>query len=441
MSILIKNVTAITLDEKNGVVRDTDIAVEGGRILSVGGIPAGFTAGETIDGRGFIAMPAFFNAHTHAAMSLERGWAEDLPFDRWLNEKIWVAESAMEKEDVYWGAALSCCEMIRCGCVGFADHYFWMDEVAQAADEAGMKAALAWCQFGIGKDKEVGGVSLDDTVSFIKKWNGKAGGRLKCFLGPHSPYMCPPSFLRDVAEKAQELGVGIHIHLSESDEQAARSVKEHKRTPVEHLEALGVLDAHCVAAHCISVSENDIAILSRKKVNVAHTPKTYMKLAMGMAPIDKFVNAGVNVCLGTDGPASNNDLNMLEVMRLTGLVHKNRLLDAGAFAIDDILKMATQNSAKALGFSESGVLKTGAAADIILFNPQKPHFYPRHNIGANIVYSSHPQDIEYVICDGKLLLDKGKLTVLDEERVIFEAEKRAFRMVGAPMNLVRSYKS
>lgn len=439
MSLLIKNTAAITLDENGTVLESTDIAIKDKNIFAIGKIPENFHPSRTINAEGYVALPSFFNSHTHSAMTLVRGWAEDLPFDRWLNEKIWVAESAMEEEDVYWGTALACCEMIRSGTAGFSDHYFWMNQAAKAVEESGMKAALSWCQFGIGKGHEIGGKTLEDTISFIKNYHNSADSRIKCFLGPHSPYMCPPEFLSKIARIAKNLNIGIHIHLSESEEQVKNSVKKHKKTPVEHLNSFGVFDNPCIAAHCISVNEKDIEILSDKKVNITHTPKTYMKLGMGMAAIEKFINAGINVSLGTDGPASNNDLNMLEVMRLTGLIHKNRLLDPASFPSETILRMATQNSAIAMGFEKSGKLKEGSSADLILFNTQNSHWMPRHDLKANIVYSSHPSDIEYVICAGKLLLDKSILTTLDEEKIKCETEKRAFKMTGKEMRKVRSY--
>jgi len=440
MRTLIRNVTVITLDEENHILRDADIAIGGKRIIAIGEAPADFIPDEVIDGREMLALPAFFNAHTHAAMTLERGWAEDLPFDRWLNEKIWVAESALEAEDVYWGAALACCEMIRSGTIGFADHYFWMDRVARAVEESGMKALLAWCQFGIGKEHEVGGAVLEDTVAFVRNWQGAAEGRIRCALGPHSPYMCPPEFLRRVVEEAERLDVSIHLHVAESEEQMRNSLAAHGRTPVAHLAHLGVFDRPAIAAHCIVVDERDLEILARKGVHVAHTPKTYMKLAMGMAPLERFLGAGVQVGLGTDGPASNNDLNMLEVLRIAGLVHKNRMGDPAVFPHDLLLRLATQGSARALGFAESGALVPGGPADIILMDTRGIHWVPRHDLGANVVYASHPADVRYVFCDGRMLLRDGELTTLDEERIRYEAERRAFRMVGTPMRQVREYR-
>jgi 5-methylthioadenosine/S-adenosylhomocysteine deaminase len=373
-------------------------------------------------------------------MTLERGWAEDLPFDRWLNEKIWVAESALEEEDVYWGAALACCEMIHAGVVGFGDHYFWMDQVARAVEKAGMKANLAWCQFGTGVEHEVGGIRLEDTVRFVRDWHGAAEGRIRCVMGPHSPYMCPPEFLRRVVEYAHELTVGIHLHAAESAEQVRRSIERHGKTPVAHLDALGVLDVPTLAAHCIAANEEDMAILAEKGVHVAHTPKTYLKLAMGMAPLPTFLDRGVRVALGTDGPASNNDLNMLEVLRITGLYQKNALGRPEALPRTGLLRLATQASAAALGFTGSGVLAPGHPADLVLLDTRAPHWFPRHDLAADIVYAAHPSDVAHVMVDGELLMRDGELLTLDEGRIRYEAERRAFRMVGTPMRQVRAYR-
>jgi len=440
MRTLIQAVTAITLDDEDRILRETDVALDGPTILAVGDVPEGFEPDEVIDGRERVALPGFFNAHCHAAMTLERGWAEDLPFDRWLNEKIWVAESALEEEDVYWGAALACCEMIRAGVVGFADHYFWMNQVARAVDEAGMKAHLSWTQFGTGTEEELGGVSLADTTRFVREWHGAADGRIRCGMGPHSPYMCPPDFLRRVVEAARELDVGIHLHVAESQEQVDNSIEAHGKTPVAHLESLGVFDGPTIAAHAILVDEVDLQILAGKGVHVAHTPKTYLKLAMGVAPLPDFLQNGVRVALGTDGPASNNDMNPLEVMRITGLHHKNALGKPEALPRTTLLRLATAAGARAMAFEGSGVLAPGRPADLILLDTRAPHWFPRHDLAAGVVYAAHPSDVSHVFVDGALLLRDGELLTLDEERIRYEAERRAFRMVGKPMEQVRRYR-
>jgi 5-methylthioadenosine/S-adenosylhomocysteine deaminase len=437
--LLIQHVDALTLDQQNRVLKNTNIAIDGKTIIALGDVPREFVADETIDGRDHVALPGFFNAHVHAPMSLQRGWAEDLPFDRWLNERIWVAESALTEEDVYWGAALAACEMIRSGIVAFADHYFWMDQVARVVEESGIKALLAWCIFGLGADKEVGRASLERTEEFVERWQNAGDGRVKTTLGPHSPYICSPQFLTRALNDAVKLGVGIHLHVAESQAQVARSLKEHGKTPVAHLASLGVFDVPTIAAHCLYVNDADIAILADKRVTVPHCPKTYLKLAMGIARVPTMLARGVNVALGTDGPASNNTIDILESARLTTLLQKNEQRDPEILPSMQMLKLATQNGARALGFADSGVLRVGARADVILFDFAKPHLRPRHDLAANIVHSAHASDVDHVIVDGRVLLRKGKLTTLDEETILREAERRAFRLVGQEMRQLRDY--
>jgi 5-methylthioadenosine/S-adenosylhomocysteine deaminase len=214
MSLLVRNVDVLTLDEAGTILSGVDMAVEGRIIRAIGDAPPDFAADEIIDGYNHLAVPGFFNAHCHSPMTFERGWAEDLPLDRWFNERIWVAESALTSDDVYWGAALAACEMIRSGTVAFNDHYFYMDRVAEVVEQSGLKAALTWCQFGIGADKEVG-ADLGGTLAFIDRWQGAAGGRVRTVLGPHSPYLCPPDFLREVSAQAREHQLPLHIHQAE----------------------------------------------------------------------------------------------------------------------------------------------------------------------------------------------------------------------------------
>jgi 5-methylthioadenosine/S-adenosylhomocysteine deaminase len=332
--------------------------------------------------------------------------------------------------------------MIRAGCVGFADHYFWMDQVAQVVSESGMKALLAWCLFGLGADKEIGGATLERTIEFAQRWHNTANGRVRVALGPHSPYMCSDDFLRHVVEAAHQNNLGIHLHVAESTKQVENSLKAHGQTPVVHLVDLGVFDERLstIAAHCIVVNGDDIALLAEKRVNVAHCPKTYLKLAMGMAPLQEFLNAGVAVALGTDGPASNNDLNLLEVMRLAGLYQKNDQLRPEALPHTELLRLATQAGARALGFDRVGMIAPGQHADLILFDTDRPHWFPRHDLAANNVYAAQPADITHVMCDGQWLLHDGALITLDEEKILREAERRAFRMVGTPLRRMREYR-
>jgi 5-methylthioadenosine/S-adenosylhomocysteine deaminase len=440
MRTLIRNVTAITLAENNPVLTQASITLEGGQILSVGSVAAGFLPDETIQGEELVAMPAFFNAHTHAAMTLERGWAEDLPFERWLNEKIWAAESALEEEDVYWGTALAAAEMIRSGCVGFADHYFWMDQAARVVEESGMKALLAWCHFGLCPAQELGGKSFEDTMAFAARWNGAASGRIHTAAGPHSPYMDSPAVLRRFASEALRLGIGAHLHLSESLQQVTQSRAQYGLTPTALVAETGLFDlpAPTLAAHCNALEPADFELLASKGVYVAHAPKTYQKLAMQMPSLVQMLAHGIHVALGTDGPASNSDLNLLEVLRLAGLYHKSSQSDATVLPVMELLRLATAVPAAAMGFRDSGILAAGRPADLILIDTRAPHWIPRHNLAAGVVYTSHPDDVAYVWCGGRLLYRRGEFLTLDYERIRHEAEKRSMRMVGKPLSTMRT---
>ncbi len=440
MSLLITNVAVLTLDEAGTLLPAADIAIEGRTIRAIGAAPPDFTPDEIIDGYNHVAVPGLFNAHCHSPMTFERGWAEDLPLDRWFNERIWVAESALTPDDVYWGAALAACEMIRSGCVAFNDHYFYMDRVAEVVEQSGLKATLTWCQFGIGADKEIG-TDLAGALAFVDRWQGGAGGRLRTVLGPHSPYVCPPAFLRECSALAREHQVPLHLHLAESAEQVDKSLAAHGLTPTAHLEACGVFDVPCVAAHALYLTAEDVAILARRGVSVTHCPITYMKLAMGASDLRPLLAAGVNVALGTDGPGSNNDMDMKAVVRLAPLLQKHQTRDAEVLPGDLPLRMATANGARAMGFPESGVLAAGRPADLTLFDLDRPHLYPRHDLVANLVHSAKGSDVTHVIVDGRLLYRDGELLTLDEERIMAEADRHAKRMVGQPLTMVREYRS
>jgi 5-methylthioadenosine/S-adenosylhomocysteine deaminase len=259
-------------------------------------------------------------------------------------------------------------------------------------------------------------------------------------LGPHSPYVCPPEFLREISALARERGLSLHIHLAESMEQVQNSLAAHRLTPTRHLEACGVFDVPCVAAHALFLTAEDVEILARRGVTVAHCPITYMKLAMGVNNLADLMAAGVNVALGTDGAGSNNDMDMKAVVRLSALLQKHHARDAQALAGDMPLRLATANGARAMGFGESGVLAPGRPADLVLFDLDKPHLYPRHDVAANLVHAARASDVTLVVVDGRVVYRDGELLTLDEEKIKAEAERRAKRMVGQSMKIVREYK-
>lgn len=436
---LIKHCDVVTLNAQGEIFRGTNIVISGDTIESIGPVPPDLTAEEIIDGTGLVAVPGFWNAHTHAAMTFERSYGDDLPLDRWFNEKIWFTESALTERDVRIGAELAAAEMIRSGTVGFADHYFYMDKVASVVERSGLKALLAWCVFGL--PSEVG-TDVSGAVAFAKHFQNSAGGRIKTCLGPHAPYTCPKEFLAEIGEIARREELGVHIHLAESDEQYRASVERHGQSPVLYLNSLGLFDVSGpkIAAHCIAVDDKDIEMLAEKRVSAVQCPGCHMKLGMGVTPVLQMIAKGVNVALGTDGAASNNNLDMLEEAQLASLLQKIHTRDATALAGDLSLRMASQNGARAMGFENSGQLAPGFAADIVFFDFNKPHLRPRHSLLGNLLYSAHAGDIRHSMIAGKMVMKDFQILTLDEERILREAEDSAFAMIARAHTTLREYK-
>ncbi|MBZ4687137.1 MAG: 5-methylthioadenosine/S-adenosylhomocysteine deaminase [Clostridia bacterium] len=406
-----------------------EIAIEGCKIREVGERISleSWKPDKIIDAEGMIALPGFINCHTHAAMTLLRSYADDLPLMQWLQEKIWPLESKLQAEDVYWGTMLCILEMIKSGTTTFADMYFFMDEVAQAVEESGIRASLSRGLIAFNNGEK----SLEEACKFVEKWHGKAEGRITTMLGPHAPYTCPPDFLKKVVKSAEKLDVGIHIHVAETLQEIEEIRKNYGKTPVEYLDELGVFELPALAAHCVHLNNKDIEILSRKSVGVVHNPESNMKLASGIAPIPQLLKSGVTVALGTDGASSNNNLDMMEEMRSAALLHKVNSQDPTVLKSYEALSMATRNGAKVLGMEdEVGQLKAGMKADIILLDFNKPHLKPLHDINAHMVYSASSADVDTVIVNGKILMEKRKILTIDEERIYSEVEKSVKRLTS-----------
>jgi 5-methylthioadenosine/S-adenosylhomocysteine deaminase len=404
-----------------GVIENGAIAVKNGKITFIGkaDFATNIKAEKTINAKDKVAMPGLINCHTHVAMTLFRGIAEDQPLKTWLKETIWPLEAKLKPEDVYAGALLGCLEMIKNGTTCFADMYFHEDMVTRAVEQSGLRGVLAQ---GIFKTEKM----LDESVNFAEKFHGYANGRIKTMLGPHAVYSCSPRLLTTISEKASKLGVGVHIHLAESKEMLSEKISETK-----FLDEIGFFKGQVLAAHCINLSKEDMAILSRRGVHVAHVPVANMKLGLGAAKIVDLTSLGVNICLGTDGPASNNTLDMFETMKVAALLQKLVYNDPTVMPAYEIIKMATINGAKALGLDgEIGSLEVGKKADIILIDLLKPHLKPLHNIYASIVYSMRGSDVDTVMVDGKILMENRQLKTLDEQAVMEKAEKLAFNLLS-----------
>jgi len=426
MNILIKNASVLTMSGDIGLVDNTNIAIENGRIKSIGLVPEDFKVDKVIDGKDKLVMPGLVNSHTHIAMSLFRNYADDLPFWPWLTERIMPLEEKLVSEHVYWGSMLSIVEMIKSGITSFADMYFFMDDVAKAAEETGIRASLSVGLSDSGDQEQ----KIKNTQEYFDNWNGKANGRITVMAGPHAPYSCGPSFLSKVIDMASERRMGIHIHLSESKKEVEDSYNNYGKSPIKHVNDLGLFDLSTLAAHCVHLSDDDINILANKKVSVANNPGSNLKLGNGFARVEDMIKKGVNVCLGTDGSASNNNLNMFEEINLAALVNKALKGDTTSIPATTAVKMATINGAKALGLDkEVGTLEVGKKADIIIIDLNKPHFYPRYNLISSLAYSAQASDVETVIVDGNILMENYELKTVDIEKVMFNAERCAKSLI------------
>lgn len=328
----------------------------------------------------------------------------------------------MTPEDIYWGSLLAIAEMIRGGTTAFADMYFFEEQTARAVAESGIRAALAP---GL-VDGETFEARLHTTREMAATWHNTDGGRIRIMVGPHAPYTASQGLGR-AAELAAELGLGLHIHLSETRREVEESLAQHGLTPIQVAERAGVFQVPTLAAHCVHATDADIEILRERKVKVAHNPTSNMKLGSGRAPVQKMLAAGVLVAIGTDGTASNNDLDMLEETRLAAFLAK--LEEAPqALPASTCLAMMTVNGAEALGFSDVGRIAPGYQADIILVDTSGPHWAPLFDPAANLIYSGHASDVTTVMVAGRLLMANRELLTIDEERVLHEARQRGLRI-------------
>jgi 5-methylthioadenosine/S-adenosylhomocysteine deaminase len=423
--IIIKNGYVLTMDPAGDIKRGV-VVIEDSVITQV----ADFThetADTIIDAQGSVVMPGLINTHTHAGMTLFRGYADDLPLAEWLGEHIWPAEAVLTDKDLYKGTLLACLEMIKSGTSAFADMYIHMDDVARAVEESGMRAALSYGMIDLG-DEARGDSELKEGRRFVHKWDGGADGRITAMYGPHAPNTCSSELLAKVKEQAMHDDVKIHIHVLETEAELNQMKERFGMCSVNMLDEIGFLDSSVLAAHCIWLSDGDIDILSKRGVNVSHNPVSNMKLASGIAPVPKMLDRGVNVSLGTDGCASNNNLDMFEEMKTSALLHKVNTFDPTVLPARQVLGMATRNGARALGL-ETGVLRAGYRADVIIVDMNKPHLTPSYEATSHLVYSTRGCDVRTTIVNGKILMHDYKTIYLDEQQVMDAARDAAKDLV------------
>ena len=419
----------VTVDPARPLVEGYMI-VEQDRIVELGeGKPEKLLTGdETISGRGKLFMPGWVNTHGHAAMSLLRGVGDDLALQVWLQEKMWPNEAKYTPEDVRYGALLSMVEMLKGGTTCFVDMYDHMDEVAQAVVESGMRASLTRGIIGLCSPEERK-AKLNDAARFAKEWNGKADGRIRTMMSPHSAYTCPPEFIQEVVQVAHELDLPIHMHVSETIREVEDNVRDYGARPVAHLEKLGVFARPCLIAHAVHLNDEEIDLLCRYDVRISHNIGSNLKLASGIARVPELLAAGLLVSLGTDGPASNNNLDMFEEARLAALVHKGVTGDPTVVPAEIALRMGTRDGAKSLWLDDVGMLRSGMKADFIALDIEEPHWTPHSNLVSHLIYAASAKDVTDVWVDGRQLVRNRECLTLDEEKIRFEAQRRHQRIL------------
>ncbi len=385
-------------------------------------------ADDELDAEGGLVIPGLVNAHTHVAMTLFRGYADDKPLDAWLQEDIWPVEAELQADDVAAGARLGIAEMIRSGTTAFADMYFFMPEVAEVVAETGMRAKLGHGSISVGKDDEAARADFREGLDFAREYDGSADGRVSTMFTPHSLTTVFEEHFETFVPEARDADVPIHFHANETTDEVDPIIEERDRRPLDWADDLGLLAEDSFIAHGVHVDDSEMALLAERDTAVVHCPASNMKLASGMAPVQELLDAGVTVGLGTDGAASNNDLDMFDEMRDAAMLGKLAADDASAVDAATTVRMATEGSAAALGL-DSGRIEAGANADLAVVSLDAPRLTPHHDLVSHLAYAATGSDVRHTVCDGQVLMRDQKLTTIDEAAAREQAETRAQALV------------
>jgi 5-methylthioadenosine/S-adenosylhomocysteine deaminase len=432
VDLMVTNALVVTMDAGMTVVENGSVVIEKAEIVAVGPTAAmreRYSAARSIDAAGKLVMPGLVNTHTHAAMTLFRGLADDLPLDTWLTKHIWPAEAKfITAASVRTGANLALAEMIRSGTTTFSDMYFFADELAQAARKAGIRAVVGEAVIDFPTPDST---SPKESFAIIEKLAAKWKNDplITIAVAPHSPYTCSLETLKASKKLADTLGLPLTIHVSETSKEVSDVTEKYGVSPFEYLDRLGFFGGTVIVAHAVYPTPKEIMLMAEKQVGVAHNPVSNMKLASGVAPVPEMLRAGIAVGLGTDGAASNNNLSMFKEMNAAALLQKVSRLDPTVMSARDTVKAATIGGARVLGLEKRiGSLEKGKRADLIIVDLNSPHLVPLYNVYSQLVYATNGADVETVIIDGKVVMQNRKLLTLDEKSVMQEARKLALKI-------------
>lgn len=423
MDILFENTRILTMDDGMPYVENGYLAIEGRKIKYVGNTRPEGVAKRTVDASGKVIMPGLINAHTHVPMTLFRGLSDDCELDVWLNQHIWPAEDKLTDESVRAGTSLAVAEMLASGTTSFSDSYFFTDAIADVVDESGISANLSRSVVGSGENFE-SMPSVAEAKRLIENYHMKDDGRIRADISIHAEYTTETKCRIKTAELAKEKNLILQIHTSETESEHKKCIEKYGKTPVAQFENEGILDGtRPLLAHCCYITEDDMDIINAKGGSVVHCPVSNLKLASGIAPVLDMIRKGVNVTLATDGVASNNNTDMFEEIKLFSILHKGTSKNPTAIDAMQALRAATVNGARAQGRDDSGMIKEGFVADIIMLDFDRIHLTPCHNAASNIVYAANGRDVVLTMVAGKILYENGDFKTIDIERAKYDLRR------------------
>ena len=423
MKTLLKNATL--LPEYGFGSQRVNVLIKDKKIYGISQtVPDDFVADEVVDCGGNLLIPAFYNAHCHAAMTLFRGYGEDLPLQRWLEEKIFPAEDRLTFRNVYHGSMLAIAEMLKSGIASFSDMYMFEDAVAEAVLASGIKANLSRCLVSFDPNIDMSQENrMVEAIRLAEWYHGVDDNRIFVDFSLHAEYTNVPKACEYVADIAKRFKTGMQIHLSETEKEHLDCIGRWGKTPTEFFRDTGVLDVPTTAAHGVWLEDSDLSILAEKKVTIAHNPVSNLKLGSGVMPLLKFLDAGINVALGTDGVASNNRLDVLRELQTAAILHKGVNRDPACVTAQEVFPLATRNGAVAQGRLDCGEIKVGNRADLVLLDRDSLHNIPCFDEYAMIAYSAERSDVRMTMVDGRILYRNGEYTSIDEERMRYECRE------------------